>query len=626
MRNFKFKIAWLLLVFYCTGSQAQHNVAKIVAKEFEYTTKNNLRINEVVSDLLVFDGVFNDKNINPYVKESKYLNYNKSKGLELISKNDKILSLEVFSNDGERFILDLVNTSDYFSNIKITTGSGKNFDFASIKSVFYAGNVRGKESSIVSVSIFENEMVGMISIGGIGGNLVIGKMKNSNLHIVYNDKAIPESEFDCKTDTSKGETNRTENLLESAPDGISIVNKCIKIYYETEFDIFQDKGSIANVVTYITAMHNIVATIFSNEGLLTPLNTLKVWDTEDPYVLPASTPLLQQFTDLNLNMNENLGQLLTFRFGGGQGWLGFGVTTTTLCTTNRSNLFGYSGIQNTFNNFPLYTGGIKTICHEFGHNLSSQHTHQCIWQPNNMVIDLCAFGGNAACENPIYTFNPFSSNLALGTIMSYCQSGFMNFTTGFGLQPGNKIRNFVKNSTCLQACTTCQTDLIVNNPITTTKYHQVTNSIVASSTIVNNVNVNFKAQQVLLQNGFHMKADSSSSNFSSMVDPCTNGITSSKSSGLIFNNARFIATNRNNDFEIIGLEIFPNPLADNKVFFIKSNLNNEKEIVIYNLLGKQVLNTTTSGNEINVSNFNAGVYIVKVTEEGKTATRKLVIQ
>ena len=49
-----------------------------------------------------------------------------------------------------------------------------------IKSVFYAGNVRGKESSIVSVSIFENEIVGMIAVGGINGNLVIGKMKNSD--------------------------------------------------------------------------------------------------------------------------------------------------------------------------------------------------------------------------------------------------------------------------------------------------------------------------------------------------------------------------------------------------------------------------------------------------------------
>ncbi|MGC4040613.1 MAG: T9SS type A sorting domain-containing protein [Flavobacterium sp.] len=42
-------------------------------------------------------------------------------------------------------------------------------------------------------------------------------------------------------------------------------------------------------------------------------------------------------------------------------------------------------------------------------------------------------------------------------------------------------------------------------------------------------------------------------------------------------------------------------------------------------MGKKVLNTTTSENAINVANLNAGVYIVKVTEEGKTASRKLVI-
>ncbi len=80
-----------------------------------------------------------------------------------------------------------------------------------------------------------------------------------------------------------------------------------------------------------------------------------------------------------------------------------------------------------------------------------------------------------------------------------------------------------------------------------------------------------------------------------------------------------------NQNQIAGLNINPNPVSKG-VFYVNTTANETKNVVVVDLLGKQVLNTTTSGNEINVSNLNVGVYIVKVTEEGKTATRKLVIQ
>lgn len=75
---------------------------------------------------------------------------------------------------------------------------------------------------------------------------------------------------------------------------------------------------------------------------------------------------------------------------------------------------------------------------------------------------------------------------------------------------------------------------------------------------------------------------------------------------------------------IEGLKVYPNPVVDGKLF-INTDANSSKEVVIYDVLGKQVLKATTN-NAVNVSNLNGGVYIVKITEEGKTATRKLVIR
>ena len=77
--------------------------------------------------------------------------------------------------------------------------------------------------------------------------------------------------------------------------------------------------------------------------------------------------------------------------------------------------------------------------------------------------------------------------------------------------------------------------------------------------------------------------------------------------------------------EIAGLKVYPNPVS-NGTMFIESDSNAERTVAVFDVLGKQVLNTTTSTNAINVSQLNTGVYIVRITEEGKIATKKLVIR
>lgn len=76
---------------------------------------------------------------------------------------------------------------------------------------------------------------------------------------------------------------------------------------------------------------------------------------------------------------------------------------------------------------------------------------------------------------------------------------------------------------------------------------------------------------------------------------------------------------------IDGLTMYPNPLIGNTLY-LNSTANAAMSVQIFNVLGKEVLKSNVVNSAVNVSGLNAGVYIVKVTEEGKTATRKLVIQ
>lgn len=75
---------------------------------------------------------------------------------------------------------------------------------------------------------------------------------------------------------------------------------------------------------------------------------------------------------------------------------------------------------------------------------------------------------------------------------------------------------------------------------------------------------------------------------------------------------------------INGLNLYPNPVTSG-TFYISTDSNDVKSVSIYDVLGKQVLKTKTN-NAVNVSALTSGVYILKITENGSTATRKLVIK
>lgn len=75
---------------------------------------------------------------------------------------------------------------------------------------------------------------------------------------------------------------------------------------------------------------------------------------------------------------------------------------------------------------------------------------------------------------------------------------------------------------------------------------------------------------------------------------------------------------------VAGLKVYPNPVA-NGTLYIDTDNGNTKSVAIFDILGKQVIKTSTE-QTVNVSALRTGVYVLKVTEDGKTATRKLVIK
>jgi Secretion system C-terminal sorting domain len=80
-----------------------------------------------------------------------------------------------------------------------------------------------------------------------------------------------------------------------------------------------------------------------------------------------------------------------------------------------------------------------------------------------------------------------------------------------------------------------------------------------------------------------------------------------------------LATKQNT---ITGLKVY----ANNNYLYVTSDSNDVKSVMVYNILGKNVVNTKVANQAINVADLSSGIYIVKVTENGKTSTVKVVLQ
>ena len=79
------------------------------------------------------------------------------------------------------------------------------------------------------------------------------------------------------------------------------------------------------------------------------------------------------------------------------------------------------------------------------------------------------------------------------------------------------------------------------------------------------------------------------------------------------------------NFETSQFNIYPNPTSSGYVNITSEN-NNVIAVSVYDILGKQVMTGNVINNQLNVSTLNTGVYILNITQNGSSITKKLVIK
>lgn len=396
-----------------------------------------------------------DETAARFARDAQFLTLDEVVLDKIVRERPKFLSVRLPFN-GKFVVADLVGVDILTPDFKLETSESQGRPVAFKDGLHYQGILRGDENSLAAFSFFEGEIMGLMSSKGRGGNLVLGKLdlpNNKNKYIFYDDSKVAQAPpLVCSTpDDVKAE------FFGDEPAGKE-VNGCVRIFFETDFALFTNKGSVQNVINYVTGAFNQMAIMYTNETISVQLSQVFCWVTQDAYSTTSSSTALNQFAAFRTSFNADLAHLVVIG-GNSTGGVAF---LSGICTTGSK--YAYSDINTTFSNVPTYSWTIMVLTHETGHNMSSRHTHWCGWTGG--AIDNCA--------TPEGSCNPGPAPTNGGTVMSYChQTVGINLANGFGPQPGNAIRNYVSSRTCLAA--TC-TPFPSCNPPTAISVTGITNN------------------------------------------------------------------------------------------------------------------------------------------------------
>ena len=77
--------------------------------------------------------------------------------------------------------------------------------------------------------------------------------------------------------------------------------------------------------------------------------------------------------------------------------------------------------------------------------------------------------------------------------------------------------------------------------------------------------------------------------------------------------------------QIENFVMYPNPVS-NGMLYMSSSSNLNKQVTIYAMNGQQVYSNSLQLEEkMNISNLTRGIYFVRIQEDGKISTRKLIV-
>lgn len=325
--------------------------------------------------------------------------------------------------------------------------------------------------------------------------------------------------------------------------------------------------------------------------------------------------------------NQLIGKTLT----GVGTWVAASSTSTTIGDWIVGDSFGYPGMPNSTGNAFYYKGSASKPLLPWSTAISTGKVYYSIlikvdgWYtggsgqlPDAYGKQMFALAGNV----PI----PASGNPTVGYLGAFCVKGTpTNPATGFyvGLSNSHVSSTSVVGTNVVWSPTlfTFGVDhlVVVSYDIETGKSNLYLDPTITANSIEPAVPflTLTDGNTSNTVGGFYIRQDSNGATPYTQLDEIRVARTWREALGQA---ALSVAQNK-----ISGLKVYPNPVS-NGVVYINSSNSDSKSVVVYDVLGKQLMQKVVSNGTLDVSSLNKGVYLMKISEGAATSTQKLVIE
>lgn len=521
-------------------------------------------------------------------------------------------------------------TTDNFALTKASSNDIIPTD-AGTSGIHFQGYIVGEEStSIVAISIFKNQIFGMISSKN-NGNIVIGKLKDDSksidkdVYVAYSLSSLPADANSNVLNTMACSTDEGQPQSEEKGYEGGVINRCVNVYIEINYNLYEDfDGSYSGVAAFALALGNESACIYKNDGIDIKVCEIHVWDVPSPYTGGSSTAQLSIFQSVRTSFTGNVAILLDLNdFYGGLA-AGFYALSGSCESTYQKEC--YAGIYDWYYDVPTYSWDVMVFTHEIGHLLGSRHTHACVWNGTSTAIDGCGpaagYPTEGGCPTP-----PIPS--IGGTIMSYCHlvSVGINFYLGFGPQPGAVIRNNIATSICVTTCWNCPAFWFLYINPSYYNYYGAYDFIQSTTVNIDPPNLEYSAgNYILLNPDFIAQSTVASGFFTAHIGGCNpNPVAYTRERSSQVKNTNTLT---DGDGKI---EVFPNPTENTVTIMYPCKSAGLLDISIKDVSGRIMYTETiscTDGNTVNdvvdLSKFAPGVYFIDLTQNDQHVVKKIV--
>lgn len=446
-----------------TKDQRISNDDSALAQKFINTNREELQVVSLFSSKTIDDQ--KRTNIDKTVSGSIVLEFNRKELRTFVANKNNYhqFLLRIPVDDTHSFDLLLEQSTAISEHFVLQTSEGDEINYEA-PGVFYNGIIDGDAKSLATVSITDNRIEVLAS--DRSGNYILTEIQGSESdYILFNDFRLKQkNQFVCNTNTDEFIMPDFSDVPNNIDQRQLKVRDNVEVYFEVDYSIYSTLGfSVNQTMDYVLDVFRSTVSVYEFEAISLRLNKVLIWTTDnDPVTTTADIDdwgcigfsgadiaNYLSFTGGNDGIANGIGGFCDLQDSGPI--CGNDVTSHCLSLGLLSSFVPIDAGQSSSLGYTVMSDDLSLIAHEMGHVFGSPHTHGCYWNGNNTQIDDC---GNlrpdpegSGCYDPA---NPIIPQMG-GTIMSYCNFNVVsiNFSAGFGSQPGNLIRSTINGSSCI---------------------------------------------------------------------------------------------------------------------------------------------------------------------------------